>query len=406
MFLTDDERRMLDGESGRGVQRAMELLVALGEAFDAEKMIDISRAHVSIGGQESDIFYVEELVAGNARCKVPPTINPDWDVDTLVKYYKVSDHQVDLARKFSDLYGRIGAVLSWSCTPALMDNVPVYGEHIAFAESSAAVYANSVLGALTNRESSQSALAAAVIGRTPEYGLHLAKNRKGTVLVNVEAPLRDDLDWKLLGWYIGRAVGLETPVIKLPPATGTPTPEQLLNMGAAMNTSGTVPLFHIPGVTPEAIKAGSTVIGKRLKKAWNVTHRELDQLRGQISEESGPVNMILLGCPHYTLNQIREVATALDGRQIRAQAPMWIQTSFHNLALAERMGYKLAIESAGAHLVADTCIDQACWGNFEGGHGLTDSPKCAYYRSKRGHSFKIASLRDCLRIALNGASAQ
>jgi hypothetical protein len=114
--------------------------------------------------------------------------------------------------------------------------------------------------------------------------------------------------------------------------------------------------------------------------------------------------MILLGCPHYTLNQIEEVATALDGHRIQERTPMWIQTSFHNLALAERMGYKRAIESAGAHLVADTCIDQACWGDFEGGHGLTDSPKCAYYRSKRGHSFKIASLQDCLSIALNGAS--
>jgi predicted aconitase len=402
VILTDNEKKMLDGKSGKGVQRAMELLVALGEAFDAERMIDITRAHVSIGGQESDLFFVEELADGNARCKIPPTINPDWDIDVLSKHYPVSAQHVALARKFTDVYSRIGAVLSWSCTPGLVDNVPSYGEHVVFAESSAAVYVNSVLGARTNRESSQSALAASIVGRTPEYGLHIAKNRRGTVRVNVEAQLRDDLDWKLLGWHIGRVVGMAIPIIELDPTAGRPSSEQLLNMGAAMNTSGAVPLFHIVGITPEAVKAGQAVASKRFKKEMNVSNRELSETRQQISEEEGEINLILLGCPHYTLNQIREVSAGLKGRKVNPQTPLWILTSFHNLELASRMGYKDAIENAGAHLVADTCIDQACWGKFEGGHGLTDSPKCAYYRSKRGHGFKIANLQDCLNIAVGG----
>ena len=164
MFLTDEEKRMLDGTHGKGVMKAMELLVALGKAFDAERMIPVTRAHVALSGQEGDTYWCGLLADGGARCKVPPTTNPAWDVASLTRRYEVTEAELELALRTVEVYRRIGAQLTFCCTPGLATNVPNFGEHVAFSESSATPYVNSVLGARSNRESSVSALAAAVAG--------------------------------------------------------------------------------------------------------------------------------------------------------------------------------------------------------------------------------------------------
>ena len=194
MRLSDEQKRMYDGSRGPGVQKAMELLVALGKAFDAEEMIPVSRTHVALSGQEGDTYWCELLVNGGARAVVPPTTNPAWDTQTLTRYYDVTPGELDLALRTVDVYRRIGAVLTFCCTPELAGNVPTFGEHVAFSESSATPYVNSILGARSNRESSVSALASAVTGITPLYGLHFRENRLGTFLVDVEAAPKEPYD--------------------------------------------------------------------------------------------------------------------------------------------------------------------------------------------------------------------
>ena len=400
MFLADDEKRMLDGDYGPGVQKAMELLVALGKAFDAERLIPVSRTHVALSGQEGDTYWCTMLADGGAKCKIAPTTNPAWDVNTLSKRFEVTEAELELAVRTIDSYRRIGAVLSFCCTPELESNVPVFGEHVAFSESSATPYVNSVLGARSNRESSVSALASAVTGKTPLYGLHLSENRVGQFMVLVEAEMRDPYDWGILGWYIGKFAGNRIPVIRVVNMKQRPAPEDLLYMGAEMNTSGAVPMYHIEDVTPEALMQKHLPAGKAFDVELVVGDRELKDQQEELFEKIGPINLVMLGCPHYTYAQIREVEHLLNGRHVKKGVDFWILTSFYTLELAARSGERSRLKDLGVELVADTCIDEPCWKSFEGGLGMTDSPKCAYYRKRRGQPFVVRRLHDCIEAAV------
>lgn len=402
MQLTDEEKRMLNGERGRGVQRAMELLDALGKSFDAERMIPVSRTHVALSGQEGDTYWCQLLVDGGATCKVPPTTNPSWDVKGLTKHYEVTEAELELGLRTIDVYRRIGAKLTFCCTPGLGTNVPSFGEHVAFSESSATPYVNAVLGARSNRESSCSALASAVTGVTPLYGYHFEENRGGTMLVDIEAEPRDPYDWGILGYYIGKFAGSHIPVLDFRNLRRRPTPEELLYLGAEMATSGSVAMYHIVGVTPEAPTLSAAFRGKKPELTLPVLPKDLAAQEEEISEKGGKINLVMLGCPHYTYDQLREVASLLEGRTVHRDVAFWVLTSFDAIELARRSGHLETIERAGARLVPDTCIDEPCWKSFEGGLGVTDSPKCMYYRERRGQPFVIRRLSECVEAAVRG----
>lgn len=400
MFLTDGEKKMLDGSMGAGIQKAMELQYALGKAFDAERFVKVSRTHVALSGQEGDTYWCELLVNGGATCKVPCTTNPAWDIKVLTQHYGVSQGELELVKRTYDVYTRIGAVMNLSCTPELQQNVPAFGEVIAFSESSATPYVNSVLGARSNRESSVSALAAAVTGKAPLYGLMFDENRKGTMLVDIDFEPEEAYDWGILGWYVGRFVGTHVPVLRFRNLQSRPSPEALLYLGAELNTSGAVPMYHIVGVTPEAPSLEAAFGGNQPEKELVVTVQDLKDQEEILSEEGGKVNLVLLGCPHYTLDQVLELERLMAGRN--AKIPFWVLVSEATIALATRSGIFQALEAAGVHLVAETCIDEPCFKSFEGGLGITDSPKCAYYRERRGQPFVIRRMSECVKAAVKG----
>ena len=400
--LRDEEKRMLDGERGYGTQRAMELLVALGTTFEADEMLPVTRTHVALSGQEGDTYWCELLVDGGAYCKVPPTTNPAWAVEELGGVSDVTDAERELAWRTFDVYRRIGAKLTYCCTPELAGNVPAYGEHVAFSESSATPYVNAVLGARSNRESSVSALACAVTGVTPRYGLHFAENRKGTMLVDVEADLNEAYDWGMMGWYVGRFVGSHTPVFRLRDFSRRPTPEELLYLGAELNTSGAVPMYHILGTTPEAPDMRAAFGGVAPAAELVVKNEHLAEQQELLSEKGGRINSVMLGCPHYTYDQLIDLAGRVEGKKVHPDVSFWVLTSWDAIELARRSGHIGAIEAFGARLVPDTCIDEPCWKTFEGGTGVTDSPKNMYYRKRRGQTFAIRRLSECIDAAVRG----
>jgi predicted aconitase len=398
MHLTKEEERMLKGESGEGTQKAMELLVAIGDAYDSEKMIPISRAHAASSGQEGDLYFVELLANGGARCKVPTSTNPVYDIEYFDKRFEAPKDEAEVARKVMIAYNRVGAIPSWSCIPYMAENIPLYGETVAFSESSATPYVNSVIGARTNREAAQSALAAGIIGKTPKYGLHINENRKGTHLVKIEASLKDEFDYTLLGYYVGKLVGYGIPVL-----TGIsrhPTTEELINFCAMSNVSGAISMFYIHRFTVEASNLEEVFQGEVPQDKITVTDHELKQVNEELQTTSGKIDFVMLGCPHYTLKQVGEVARLLKGKNIHDGVSFWVCTSATTKTLAERIGYVDVIERAGAHVVVDTCIDEPCWTVYKDSVGMTDSPKCAYYR--RFKEARVGRLQDCIETAVKG----
>ena len=398
MHLTNEEELMLKGEYGEGTREAMELLVAIGDAFDAERMIPVTRAHAASSGQEGDLYFVEMLAKGGAFCKIPTTTNPVVDFDYFQKVINIADEheEASVAWKVKDCYKKIGAIMSQSCIPYLAENIPEYGEHVAFSESSATPYVNSVIGALTNRESIQTALAAGVIGKTPEYGLHLKENRRGTVLVKVEADLKHGYSYSLLGQYVGKKISYGIPVFI--GIARRATVDQYINLCAMMNVTGAIPMFHVPGFTPEA-RTVEEAFGRNVpEEKITVTDHELQQTHMELQTTTGDVDAIILGCPHYNLDQMAELARLLRGKKIRAGVSFWVNTSATTKLLAERAGYVRTIEESGAHVVVDTCIDMFCWNHLRGRAGMTDSPKCAYYR--RFGPVKVGSIGECVAASV------
>jgi predicted aconitase len=257
---------------------------------------------------------------------------------------------------------------------------------------------NSVIGATTNREAAQSALAAGVVGETPKYGLHIKENRKGTVLVKVEASLKDEFDYTLLGYYVGKRVGYGIPVL-----TGIrrqPSTEELINFCAMSNVSGAISMFYMPGFTVEASTVEEAFYGDVPKDKVTVTDEELKRAYEELQTTSGKIDFVMLGCPHYTLKQLEEVAWLLKGKKIHKGVGFWVCTSGTTKMLAERGGFVDVIERAGGHVVVDTCIDEPCWISYKDKVGMTDSPKCAYYR--RFKEARVARLRDCVDAAVEG----
>jgi len=398
VHLTREEERILKGELGEGTQKALELLVAIGDAYDAEKMIPISRAHAASSGQEGDLYFVELMAKGGARCKVPTSTNPVYDLDFFDKRFPVPKFEGGVAHKVMEAYEKVGAILSWSCIPYMAENIPLYGETVAFSESSATPYVNSVIGARTNREAAQSALAAGIIGKTPLYGLHVKENRKGTCQVDVKASLKDEFDYTLLGYAVGKLVGYGIPV--LTGLSGQPTTEELINFCAMSNVPGAISMFYMPGFTVEASTVKEAFQGDMPKDKFMVTDSDLKNVYKELQTTSGKIDFVMLGCPHYTLKQVEEAAELLKGKKLHKGVSFWICTSATTKLLAERAGLVGTIEKAGGNVVVDTCIDEPCWISYYGGVGMTDSPKCAYYR--RFKEAIVSRLEDCVDAAVEG----
>jgi predicted aconitase len=402
MNLSDYEKRMLEGGYGEGIAEAMKLQVAIGKAFDAERMVEVSRVHVSLAHMDSDIWYTQKLLAGGARCRISPTCNPIYDLDYLERagFSDPAGEKV-LLDSVRDTFAKLKIIPTYSCTPGLQSNVPRFGEYVAFAESSATVYVNAVCGARTNRESAKSALAAAITGRAPLYGYMLDRNRLGNVLVNVEATIKDDFDYHLLGYAAAQKMGVGVPVFQGMPRR--PSPEELVSLSAQLATGGSVAMFHIIGVTPEASDLESAFGGHSPQKIMTISDDDLSSVQSKLSRKSGKIDFVMFGCPHYSIDQIGAVAKQLEGKIIHKDVEFWILTSSFTREMAEKMGYLDVIYKAGGHVVAGTCADISCWHKIYAGKiGVTDSVKAAYYTPRVGMDFQLERRSRCVEIAVKG----
>lgn len=339
---------MLAGEHGEVVERNFRLLVRLGEIYGADRMIHVGSVQVagvsykSIG--DPGLEFLEDLASKGARVQVPTTLNPpgmdleDWE--ELGFPTDFAEKQVRIIKAFR----KMGVMMTATCTPYLVGNLPRFGEHIAWSESSAVSFANSVIGARTNREGGPSALAAALCGVTPNYGLHLDENRRPSFLIKVNAELKNSSDFGALGYHVGKIVKEKVPYFQGIKGADI---DQLKALGAAMAASGAVALYHIEGLTPEAGFMDLSGL-----ETIEVGERELREAYEKLNTGKDP-DIIILGCPHASLKEIATLACKLEGKRLRK--PLWICTSRVTKEAATKMGFTELIERAGGKVVADTC---------------------------------------------------
>jgi len=392
--LTDAERAMLDGDAGYAARKAMEILAALGEIYEADDLIEVRSVQVSgvsfhnLG--EAGLEWLEEM-ARDGQVRALTSLNPAG-----MDLQRWEEHGVDPDFAAQQLrvvraYQAMGIATTCTCTPYLIGNLPAPGEHIAWAESSAVAYANSVIGARTNREGGPSALAAALTGRTPRYGLHLDHNRIPEVEVVVEEPLRDTSEWGALGHVIGKRGGGRVALLRLADRPGVP---QLKSLGAALVTFGGSPLYYVDGVTPPP-----PWVPVQLPPI-QVTRADLEQTLHDLADGDDAVDLVCLGCPHASLQELAELAELLRGETVRSE--LWISTARPTADTARQLGLMEIIEAAGARVVCDTCFAVAPL-DRPGQTVATDSVKGCYYG--RGHNklkVHLGSMERCVTAAIRG----
>jgi len=410
MYLTKEEEKMLDGEMGVAAEAAMKILVALGDACEAKRLIPVSSVHISGGtyyalGDEG-IEWLDGLVKGGAKCKVPTTRNPgmvdheQWKEMGLTELLKENQGKID------NLYKRIGVIPINSCLPYLLGNIPLCGAHFAWGGSSGQVFANSVLGARGNREGGPANIAASIIGKTPEYGLHLTENRYGEILVKVEADAKkfDVTDYAILGYFVGRQV-----VEKIPVFTGLPkylSLEQLRAIAYSLPVGGAVPMFHIVGVTPEAKDLNTAFGGKKPDEKITVTSEELKQTKEKLSSVGRKKpDLVCFGCPHCTYKEIKDIALMLKGKRIDSEIRLWVCTAKQIKEIMRRWGLLDIIEKAGGLVISDVCASVGAPFKFVEGVKViaTNSVKTAFYApGTSGVDVIFAETNECINAAITG----
>jgi hypothetical protein len=375
--LTGEQIAMLEGNQGKAVQKAMQILVALGKIYEARRMIPVSSVQIAgvsydnLG--EAGLEFLSEMAEQGGKARVLATLNPaGMDIENWAAL-GISTEFAERQQRVIDAFRRMDVITTCSCTPYLAGNLPRFGEHIAWSESSAVCYANSVIGACTNREGGPSALAAALTGVTPEYGYHLSENRRPGLTIKIQVHLNSDGndDYGALGRVIGERLE-GTRIVPYLLGVQNATLENLKSFCASIATYGGTALFHMQGITPEASQFSSPV------ETWTINQRQLEAARQALNDPagSGEVDFVSLGCPHLSIKEIARIAELLQGNKVTKE--FWITTARPIKHIADRMGYTQVIEAAGAKLAADTCCVVApIQGRFN--VMATDSAKACYY---------------------------
>ncbi|MDD4325058.1 MAG: aconitase X catalytic domain-containing protein [Candidatus Bathyarchaeota archaeon] len=395
MELTKQEKAMLDGKEGYAVKKSMEILVALGDIFGAEKLIDVGSVQVAgvsyhnLG--DAGLDFLNSL-AEDGRVKVLTTLNPaGMDLENW-QQLGISPEFAEKQNLVIDAFTRMGILVSCTCTPYLIGNVPLYGEHIAWSESSAVTFANSVLGARTNREGGPSALAAAFVGKTPCYGLHLDENRVPDINVQVNAELSRLSDWGALGYAIGKKAENKIPYIS---GIKKATLDELKSFGASLVTYGAKPLFYIKDITPGA------ELQQQPKETVTIEKTDLDDAYNKINDQVDEIDFVCVGCPHCSIKEVAEIADLIRGKKVATGTELWVATSRTTKQLADKHGYTAIIEAAGGKFACDTCMAVApLKGRFKA--LATTSAKGCFYSRQNLMKTKMGSMKECVDAAVTG----
>lgn len=406
--LSSRDRALLAGEAGPAAELAMSILTRMAVVRGAEQMMGIEGAHIdsTLYMGEATLEFAERLAAMKAQVVVPTTLNVSGVDQAGWRQWAVPPAWAEKARRQMQAYGSMGAHPTWTCAPYQTEFKPKFGQQIAWGESNAIVFANSVIGARTERYPDLLDICAAITGRVPAVGLHLEENRAGQLLFRLEGIDRQlqraDAFYPVLGHLIGRLAQERIPVID--GLSVEPTEDQLKALGAAAASSGSVALFHLVGVTPEAPDLETAFKGQDPCETITVDRRRLNRAREELTTHEGEkLDMVVLGSPHFSLQEFSQLAPLLEGGNRHPSVRFLVTSSRAMAHLAEQAGFLDPLEAFGGQVTLDTCILTTPMLPEEVRILMTNSAKYAYYAPGLLNTEVVfGSLEDCVRSARAG----
>ncbi len=410
MQLTPDEKKILRGGEGAAVKQALELQIEVGKFFGAKRLVPVSNVHmmgdIEVMGDSGKAF-LERMSEAGARCAVPTTTNARCiDFDYVAKLGQNPDEAAK-ERQLIAYLRKMDVITADTCINYQTLYQPHQGERVAWGDTGTVIYANSVFGARSNFEAGPAALAAGITGRVAEYGFQLDAHRKGTLLVNVKADLADFADWGALGKLVGEAHQdyFAVPVfngIKRPP-----TSDQLKHLGASLASYGSMGMFHMVGVTPEAPTLKAALGGGKPASVTTITRRDIERVYAGYSAKNNPLNLVVFSGPQQSLFEMKNLARLLEGKKIKPGSHLFVTTSNGVKSAARALGYLESIETAGGIVLEGVCFYilqnigqmrvQNGWSNL-----VTNSAKLANIIGAHKFNTILRRTDDCVRIALTG----
>ena len=412
--LSTRDEQLLNGQHGEAARMAMRILVRMADVQGAAEMMDISQAHIDGCGllSETGLEFAETLVAKGGKVSVPTTLNMGpLDLQNWKRFGVDEDFAAKAIRQ-AKAYTDMGCIPTWTCAPYQGYLTPRFGQQIAWGESNAICYANSVLGARTNRYADFIDICAAIAGRVPKCGLHLEENRKGQILLRLididPAIMHSNAFYAILGHLLGSLAEDKIPVIEGLPVNVSS--DQLKALCAAAASSGELALFHAIGVTPEANSLEQAFQGGKPERVIDIHLSDLQQSESDLStaREGDKLDLVVLGCPHFSFDEFRELARLIQvqtkkGNTLHKDVKFIIISCQTSYALFQRSDFLSVLTGFGVKITLDTCIFHTPMVSSETKVIMTNSGKCAYYAPGQ-LSVKVAfgSMAECVDSAVEG----
>lgn len=410
MRLTPEEKKMLRGDAGKAKKAALELQIEVGKFFGATRLVPVSNVHmmgdIEVMGDSGKAF-LERMSEAGARCAVPTTTNARCIDFDYVEKLKQDPNEAEKEKQLIGYLQKMDVITADTCINYQTLYQPHQGERVAWGDTGTVIYANSVFGARSNFEAGPAALAAGITGRTAEYGFQLDAHRKGTVLVNVKADLDDFADWGALGKLVGEPNQNYFAVPVFNGIRRRPSADQLKHLGASLASYGSMGMFHMVGVTPEAPTLKAAFGGNKPKSVMTITNRDLARVYAGYGAKNNPLNLVVFSGPQQSLFEMKNLARLLARKKVKPGSHLFVTTSNGVKSAARALGYLEAIESAGGIVLEGVCFYilqnigqmrvQNGWSNL-----VTNSAKLANIIGAHKFNTILRRTEDCIRIALTG----
>lgn len=408
MRLTDREKSILDGEQGEAARIALAVLVELGALFGAKKLMRVSQVHIdaTLYMVDAGLEFAEKMADLGGEVAVPTSLNPSSIDLQRWKEYRVPPEVLSKHERMEKAYLKMRAIPTWTCAPYQHGIIPRFGEQIAWGESNAIAFANSIIGARTNRYADLMDICAAIIGKVPKFGLHLTENRKARMLIRLKdittQMFANEAIYPLLGYLLGEIAADQVAAI-----TGIPHDIKIDNLKgfcAAAASSGAVGLFHMVGITPEAQTLEMCLHGNKPENVYDITPKLIRKAEDRLwTMQSDAVDLIVTGCPHYSPSEFITLAQLTKGKKIHSSVVFWVFTNRSVYAWIKDNGILADLTAAGIMVFTDGCPLQYPKETWHFTAAMTDSAKFANYCfSQSGFDAAYGSVEDCVETAVRG----